>query len=673
MIELASIDTETTGTDTFHGCRPFLVVACDGKRNHLWEGEVNKQTREVYWAASSLTDLQVFIDNCKEIVFHNANFDRRMLESIGIKLPELVHDTMVASHVVCNGDVHDLKGLAIKYFGWFDDERKELEKAVQDMRNQLRSENPEDICFAQTGHPHFPAQDGVWQQDMWLFMELCKKYAFGDVERTYLLHKAFKTYLYDTNLYQQYDTRRRLLPVLYDMQTVGINFYTNKAKRVIAELERQCKQLIKLINTSAHSPYTIDPSKPNDLRLLLYTVLKLPVINSTDTGLASTDAATLKILGEEHEEIETIRYLTSWRKASKQLSDIKSYLSWCDDSGRIHSTIKPIGTKWTRNSSADPNQQSIDKKLAYLFGPPPGSYWWYADIVNIELRIWAYETNSQALIEAFESGKSVHMIIAEALYSSSIERLGEKAFKDTKQYTKCKGGTFARIYGGGRKKVDATYGVEGACDIIDERLPEVGLYFKQLDQQMQYNAEIFGYPCIFTMQGYRLNVPLSKPYSVPSARIQGTAGQVMQSMMAAIYKDSVYRATNSSFGNFGLPQCQMIRQVHDSITIEIPNHDYSIETNRYLANLMERVGCEVIPTCPMDWEVIECHQDVEPMFRDYTFIPRNINGYSIEMYMHNHQYFCEAVFDKDCIIKEYALTKEEAYEKVIKQIQGVPL
>lgn len=716
MFDLAAIDTETTGLDTYHGCRPFMVTACTGKRNYVWQGTVDPQTRNVSWDPAELADLRRFIDQGKAVVFHNANFDIRMLAAIGIaitpqsyvegfSLPTtyfpLIHDTIVASHIVCSGNrklghPHGLKELCVKYLGYDNSDEEELMHSVVQMRSSLKSYP--DVQIARIGHPHFPAaSEAPWEQDMWLSIDLCKKYAVRDVERTLLLHKILQARIVELNLYNQYLFRMELLHTLYSMQTAGINIYINKVDRVVKELDLQILQLVTLIRTTAGIKHYIDPASRKDLDYILYGALKLPVINSTETGQRSTDEATLDMFEKEYDNLPTIRYLRNWRKATKIRTDISTYKAWASTPqdplpqeifmpGRLHSTMLLTGTKWTRNAGADPNPQNFNKKLKYLFGPPKGYYWLYCDVVNIELRIWAYEVKSAALIKEFEAGVSVHMIIARALYPEMLDKLGEDAFKETRTYTNCKSGTFARMYGGGVQKVNDTYGVPGACGIIDKKLPEIGAYFADLDFTMNNNAEKFDYPCIFTTQGYKLDVPSTAPHSMPSARIQGTAGLIVQDMMIQVVKHKTYKnifwkqaadatETQEALNKYihSLLQsssCRLIQQVHDSLTIEIPCHEHSNLTNSTLISFMEKVGQKHMPTCPLDYSVIECHEDEEPYFRDYLFTPEKVNGYSIEMSIHNHKYLCTAVYDKDDIIECYGSTKEEAYSLTLEAISN---
>ena len=705
------MDTEGTGLDIYHGCRPYLVTAhVPGLYNRIWEGEVDPSSRKVRWARSELMDLAKFVSSCDNIVFHNANYDIRALASIGIevtpwcKVPgtpyeaqhfPIIHDTLVASHVVCSGNrkvghPHGLKELCVKYFGYDNRDEHILQTSILRLRNILDSQG---VQIAKVGHPHFPATtESAWEQDMWLDMPLCKIYAVRDVERTMLLYKTLIKQLHNINLYYKYEQRMRLLHCLYRMQTTGINLYVDKAQRVINELSRQIPVLKDKIRTSANIKTDIDPASSHDLRNLLYATLDLPILKVTDTGLPATDEKTLDDLLDMFEGNITIQYLKSWRKATKMRTDIESYIKWAApptvdstiiiedvpgagpinlpisyetnfnakifEHNRIHSTAHLTGTKWTRQAFSDPNSQNFNKKLKYLFGPPEGYYWLYCDIVNIELRIWAYEVNSKSLIAEFEAGESVHIIIAKALYTEMIENMGVKAFKETKTYTNCKSGTFARIYGGGNKKVEDTYGVVNACAIIDEKCPEIGAYFKQLEITMENNMEIFDYPCMFTIQGYKLDVPVTAPHSVPSARIQGSAGEVIQDMMVKIERFPLYIEH----------QCQMSNQIHDSLYIQIPCHEDSDTTNKLIMARLEEIGRLHIPTCPLEYEVIEYHGDEEPFFNDYLFTALSSHGYQIEMFMHNKQYLCRATRDKHPTFEHYAADKTQAYMKVLEDL-----
>jgi len=368
---ILAIDTETTGTDFFHGCRPFMVTACDGDYNYIWSGRVNPDTRDVSWSPSDLADINEVINSYDQILFHNTNFDRRALESINIYTDHLVprmEDTLVLSHVLCNGDIHGLKDLAIKYLRYYDDDEQNLQLAVVSERNRLR----DTVAIARLGHPHFPAASSTttwWKQDMWLAQELCATYATKDTERTWLLWETFRqaffedyhtpevywtdlyytpftpnqmvppftrqltpqvplTHTSGTNLLAQYRFRMSLLPVLYDICSHGINVYHKKLNRLIDHLEFQLTGLVNLIKHHSNWTGHLNPESPKHLALLLHRNLSLPIINTTETGQPSTDKKTLAMMFESYPDCIALRYLAAWSETSTELSFLHSYRLW---------------------------------------------------------------------------------------------------------------------------------------------------------------------------------------------------------------------------------------------------------------------------------------------------------------------------------------------------------
>jgi len=199
-----AIDTETTGTDFIHGCRPFLITACDGEENFIWEGEVNPYTREVFWDEEVLREVRQTIKSYDRYVFQNAGFDIEALQTIGIAIDfSKIEDVLVAGHLICSGDVHGLKDMAIKYLHYFDDDEDELEAAVKNARTIAARKG---YAIAKFGHPHFPGlkkNAKWWKMDFWLAMDACRKYAAGDAERTYALWEAFRINL---NAWSQWKT-----------------------------------------------------------------------------------------------------------------------------------------------------------------------------------------------------------------------------------------------------------------------------------------------------------------------------------------------------------------------------------------------------------------------------------------------------------------------------------
>ena len=646
---LLAIDTETTGIDFFHGCKPFIITACDGKYNYSWHGEVNPHTREVYWDDEEIDSFLSIVQSASRIIMHNANFDIRALSTIGIP-PELfwdrLEDTLLASHAICSGDVHGLKDLAIKYLDYWDDDEHKLAQVVKD---RIREARREGLAVAKAGHPHFPGlrKNGTefWKMDYWLAPDSCLEYAYRDAERTWLLWDAFRVSLIQDNLLEPYRTRKKLLRIAYNMQTTGKNFYAEEARNLIKTLTQEIEQHRQEMKRTAGMNYRFDPNNRTHLIDFIHTRLGIPVKYYTGNKKNKTKstpkpAMDKKAIAAYIEEFQTdskdpskfkvaqgLKALSSYKKKLKHKTDIEGYLNWIDENNRTHSFLNITGTRETRQSSSNPNDQNIDKLLKTLFGPPPGKVWICTDMVNIELRIWAYSTGNKDLISAFETGKSVHAMIMELIFpdqypvylqakKKSRNQLTEQDQTALKRYGYVKNGNFARIYGATDNKTNETYhngkNAPNYCAKIDARFPGIKQFMESrvtIAKETYSRYQVFS---IHTLGGYRLDVPPDEPFKACNFYVQGSAGWMMTEAMISW----------SETPDYSKYDCQMISQVHDGLDTEAP---ICPALPRIIdAKLMAIVkACKkFIPTADVTWELLyhpsdETHPIIQDILNDY--------------------------------------------------------
>ena len=611
---LLAVDTETTGTDFFHGCRPFMITACDGQKNYVFECDsVNKYTREVTWYDEVLDEFRHLVQKATRVIMHNANFDIRALESVGTPsslFEGKIEDTLIASHCICSGDTHNLKDLAVKYLNYSDEDEHILEDAVKEAIRYARSQG---WAVAKHGHPHFPGlhkASKFWAMDYWLAMDACRNYAVRDVERTLLLWDAFKPSLLADNLWDVYQFRKKLLPIAYKMQSVGKNFYRPEAQALVDRLVKEMEELRWEIKRIAGIPYRFDPNKRQHLIDLIHKRLAIPIQYYTDSD-QTTPSMDQKALDAYFKEYKSpaLQLLAKYKKNQKQVTEIQGTLNWLDENNRTHSSLNITGTRSTRQSSNSPNDQNTDKVLRHLFGPPPGYVWISTDLVNIELRIWAYTVNNRELIEAFEQGKSVHQMVMEIVFPDYINsylsakkkqesQLTEREEKALKMYGRIKNGNFARIYGATDNKTNETYhGGKNApnyCAKIDSRFPGIKEFTKTRIAMAERNLVKYSTFAVHTLGGYRLDVSPSEPFTASNYFVQGSAGMVTSESMIMWSEHPLYK-------KFG---CQMISQVHDSIDTEVkitPALPVLIEAK---CKTISKAGQKYIPTCEASWKII---------------------------------------------------------------------
>ena len=600
-MELA-VDTETTGTDFFHGCRPFLISACDGETNYWFKGSVNCYTREVFWDDEVLEEVQQLIDSCSKLIFHNTQFDMRALESIGLDISkwwDKIEDTLVAAHALCSGDVHGLKDLAIKYLHYFDDDEKELEEAIKAIRPKAAAKGWD---TAKEGHSHFPALKGAvswWKQDMWLAQEECIKYALCDVERTYLLWQAFHKGLIQENLYTPYKTRKKLLKVCYDITTHGMRLNVRDTKEHIENLTLKMRRIRKYIEKEIGMRIPFSWNKRDHLILLIHKELGIPILYTTPNGGAAVDKKALASYFETYGG-KMLNALMKGRKLETELRYVQSYLRWTDDNGYIHSNLNVTGTRETRQSSTAPNQQNITGKLKLLFEPPPGKVWVEMDFANIELRIWAFAIKNEELMAAFASGISVHLLIMKELYPREHDAYVNNPdnFNLGKLYRRIKAGNFALIYGATEKKSDETYGFSGATNKIYRRFPGVAEYTQTLIRQCETNSQDLNRFAVYTLGNYLLDVPPNEPFKACNYYVQGSAGYLMTLSMLEVVKNPHYIEHD----------CHIVTQVHDSLKPEIPINSETLKTIYSIADSMETASMGIFGPTPVDFK-LSYHKD----------------------------------------------------------------
>jgi DNA polymerase-1 len=128
------------------------------------------------------------------------------------------------------------------------------------------------------------------------------------------------------------------------------------------------------------------------LRVLLFDVIKLPVLETTDTGLASVSYEQLKSLinhATDSEHIGLINSINLWKKADKILNTFikvfKEATPKADGRNYLHGNFNLGGTVSGRLSSSGPNLQTIPsssehaKLIKQCFVAPKGYILVYAD------------------------------------------------------------------------------------------------------------------------------------------------------------------------------------------------------------------------------------------------------------------------------------------------------
>lgn len=211
-----------------------------------------------------------------------------------------------------------------------------------------------------------------------------------------------------------------------------------------------------------------NPNKPAHIRWI-FTQLGVPSPKKTPKGADSFDAEALVKLKEHPAPTvaELAAAILLEREPKKLLSTYIDGLPVHPD-GRVHPRWNPLGTLTGRWTSKDPNGQNIPDYLYGIFEVEPGLWWVKVDQSQLELRIAAFFSGEQNLIQAYLDGADVHTMTARVFFGLPA---GAKVTKPMRQFAKV--GGYGLGYGAADKTVLAK--MKENEDIPQEMRDRIGL------------------------------------------------------------------------------------------------------------------------------------------------------------------------------------------------------
>lgn len=638
---MLSLDTECTGPDFWHGCKPFYVSTCTPTGTvRSWHWWVDPETRIPVISPKEVADLRAYLDTTDTVVFHNAKFDIRALSTIGVKPAyfwnKCIHDTHIASHVLWSGESHALKDLALLHLDIPDTDDVAVTLAATKARTIAKSLGWD---TARHGHPHFPGlpKTTKWaKMDSWLPRQIAEvrkypakdpwrtvlqEYGNRDAERTVLLWELFRKLMEDQvhdgiSSWDIYLKRRDMLRPVYEMESHGLHMLPDAYESELDRYTGYNQSSQRTCRILSGNPELNLNSHPQ-VSKFLFQDCKLPATKKTKTGY-SVDA---DVVGELLETVRPqskpgrfIHHLHRYRKTDKCLDFLGSYLKY-SIKDILHPNLNIPGTGTTRLASHNPNGQNVSRQEKYnlrrVFGPSLGRMWLSVDYSNIELRMLAYASQEKELIAAFERGESVHMNFAWVICPWAILKVSkdhtdswlqeqrlmlppkdrkilEKAFKETEQYHWVKNGDFALTYGATENTADTTYHILGAYQQIRGYFTNLAGFMKERISEAYRTHEVY------TLGGYRLQIPHGREYTTAvDYYCQGSAGWVM--CLGINNCHQFLQTTNTRYPGYN---GHMILTIHDELLFDLPaKHRANTEVIRMLQQCMEMPGTELgVPT-----------------------------------------------------------------------------
>jgi DNA polymerase-1 len=364
------------------------------------------------------------------------------------------------------------------------------------------------------------------------------------------------------------DIERPLVPVLVEMERIGIAVDRGAMEGMSAEFGKAMQELETRIHAAAGHPFNIASTR--ELANVLFAELKLPVTKRLKTG-PSTDQDVLEKLAEQH---PLPRLVLEHRALSKLKGTYVDALPQLVDprDGRIHTTFHQGGAATGRLSSSDPNLQNIpirtelSRRIRAAFVAPPGRRLLSADYSQIELRILAHYSDDPALLEAFRGREDVHTRTAAETFGVAPAEVTPDMRRVAKVLN------FGIAYGlsafGLSQRLDLP-GAEAQA-IIDRyfaRYAGVRRYVEQSIEEARNKGEsrtLFGrvraMPEILSRNPAQRNAAERTAINTP---IQGTAADVVKIAMVRVH-DALRREGRDA---------RLLLQVHDELVLEVAERD----------------------------------------------------------------------------------------------------
>jgi DNA polymerase-1 len=398
------------------------------------------------------------------------------------------------------------------------------------------------------------------------------RYAAEDADVTLRLWRRFKPRLAAegaTRVYEMVD--RPLAPVIAQMERHGIKVDRERLAQLSGEFSTQIGALEVDIHALAGGAFTI--GSPKQLGDVLFERMGIKGGRKGKSGVYSTDVTELERIAADKDSPgkDIATKVLEWRQLSKLKSTYTDALQAQINpaTGRVHTSYSLTGAQTGRLSSTDPNLQNIPirteigRQIRDAFVAEPGNVLLAADYSQIELRLAAHMADVPQLRDAFASGADIHSLTAQELFG--------EVNRDTRGRAKTI--NFAILYGisrwglAGRLDVTADE-AQAMIDRYFDRFPGIRNYIAQTTETVRasgYTTTLFGRKTHFPRISSKIqHERQGAERAAINAPIQGTSADIIKRAMVRM---------GPALLEAGLPNVQMLLQVHDELVFELPEGD----------------------------------------------------------------------------------------------------
>jgi len=483
----------------------------------------------------------LFEDSSIKKYLHSSKFDQLVLHHAGLELNGVVFDTMVAANLV----VQDWQRIGLKYLSvyYFNEPMLTFQEVVKD-RNYKTFE--------------------------YVPLGLATQYAAADAHQTFKLVSVLEQALEKQNVKELfYSIEMPLGQILYQMEIQGI--HVNEP--MLEDLNVQISKAIDLLEheimaLTGRLPGTLNLNSPKQIEQLLFFELHLPPQKQTKGKSYSTDQEVLEALLPLHPIAALLlKYRELFKLKSTYIESLPEYINAKD--GKIHTSYNQTSVTTGRLASSDPNLQNIPadatgfgRAIREAFQPASGHLFISADYSQIELRVLAFLSQDQTLLNAFKQGLDIHAQTAAGLFGVPLTAVTREQRQMGKRIN------FSILYGltpyGLSKDMNITF--SQAKEYIDKyfkQYPGVRAWMEKIVEETKKN----GY--VTTYWGKRRYIPAiyekNRSLYEEARRIaintvaQGTAAEIMKLGMINITKMIAQEKLDA----------YIVLQIHDELLLSV--------------------------------------------------------------------------------------------------------
>ena len=531
-----AIDVESTGLFPYLGDRPFSVAMCwwDG-RTEFFSAPVDPYTRNVAWLCSDKHKiLQSILANSNITkVFHNAPFDIGMLRAAGFIVNDPIDDTMFMWKVLNSYEDASLKFIGENYLDI-------SLRDVEDLRND-------------TSRARREGKSKGWKlaenivADYWMANpSLLRSYNIMDATRTMLLYRLLIEQLNkDPKCMCTYKFEMQLMNATQHMINYGIYCDTK-----VCKFEIRKQKLIKLEATlkmrKLLNGYELNVNSPMQVAKFVYNKLGFQPKNYTNKGQPSADDKALT--GIDHPIVKEIIRIKACDKAISNFFGKYLFhtIKQSDGLTIMHPSFNQIRARTGRFSCSNPNLQNVanawDKddiapiQARTPFKPRPGKVWWHFDWSQMEMWMFAAETNDKGMLADLKG--NLHTATANRVFGKGRDIVSEELSKSSVSTSRIRAKllNFGIIYGMGAK---ATARLLNCGEI--EAAEILKLYYKAYPAikafMHEYSKLANMHGCIYNRFGRRLQVPTDASYRAVNYLVQSSSADYMKRKMLWMYEN----------------------------------------------------------------------------------------------------------------------------------------